>query len=347
MYSPPLLEVPVAVAREYSRLFVNRRAYTMMTDNRHDPSQNRYFRPTRSGRGTPNVVYEELSLSTVRNHIAGKITCMFYAVNPETQRCKWICVDGDYDNAEPDLNHLREELERDGIASLFENSRRGGHLWILNESPLEAWRCRRYIATLAQSLLIPVKDARLDQPYEEEVERPTPTGDGVLRVKRLVTKDVEGIEIFPKQDFIEEGGFGNGIRGPLCVHRKNYERYWFRGAPESLEAQMQLLRDTPKLSEGHLVELTAAYAAPVPPWSVQAAPARPISTSRPQFSIFDYYPAPSNKRDYHVACPSCGTLHLKITVGGRKHGYYNCLQGGCSSAQIREALGVPKPQRRF
>jgi len=345
MYEPELLSVTPEQARYYVRLFINRRAYTYMTDNRIDPSTNSYKRHHAPGSTKEHPIYKELTLQMVADHIAGRQTCMFYAINPQTQRSKWICIDGDYENAEEDLVHLQEELTKDHIHCLYENSRRRGHLWILNEEPLPAWDCRQMVIAAALSINAPVKDAPLDTPYEETVVVKDPkTGEPVSRV-RTVTKEREGLEIFPKQDFVEEGGYGNGVRGPLCVHRKNYKRYWFRGAEERLDAQFALLASVPKLTSAHLTELTCGFPRPAP--ATPVVPLQRVSSyDRPRFSIFDHFPPPSGSRNYEVTCPSCGTTHLKITVSGSKSGYYHCLQGGCTSVQIREALGAPIVLRR-
>lgn len=345
MYVPEILKVTKEQAEDYVRLFINRRAYTYMTDNRVDPAQNRYMRHHAPGSTKERPIYRELTLEMVADHIAGRETCMFYAINPLTQSCKWICIDGDYENAEEDLRHLQEELAKDQVASLYENSRRGGHVWILNETPLPARDCRQMVIAAAQSIQLPVKDAPLDTPYEEVVEVKSPASDVPIKRIRTVTKDKEGLEIFPKQDFVDEGGYGNGVRGPLCVHRKNYTRYWFRGAAENLGAQFDLLHRVPKLTADQLRDLTCGFPKPVPV-SQRTNIQRPVFSQRPAFSIFEYFPAPGNKRNYEVICPSCGTPHLKITVGGSKDGYYHCLQGGCTSRQIREALGAPIVLRR-
>jgi hypothetical protein len=83
-------------------------------------------------------------------------------------------------------------------------------LWILFESPVLARQARVYVRHLAGKLSVQVKGAG-------------PT---------------EGIELFPKQDRIEEGRFGNAIRGPLGIHRAANRRYWFYGAAYDLQAQM-------------------------------------------------------------------------------------------------------------
>ena len=91
----------------------------------------------------------------------------------------------------------REELPTSAdlgsnITAALEQSRRGGHLWIFAETPLLASECRIYIYNLALRLGVPVK------------------GGGLK----------DGIEVFPRQDQIEDGEYGNAIRAPLGVHRK-------------------------------------------------------------------------------------------------------------------------------
>jgi hypothetical protein len=130
---------------------------------------------------------------------SGELTIGLYAINPETQCSKWVAIDGDYKDAYRDLRLLRWELLQDGVQALVEMSRRGAHLWILCEEPLPAKLCRIYIYGLALRLDVPIK--------------------GVL-------KQVDGIEIFPRQDELEPDEFGNAIRAPLGIHRANLHRYW-------------------------------------------------------------------------------------------------------------------------
>jgi len=103
-------------------------------------------------------------------------------------------------------------------------SRRGGHLWIFLEQPLLAKHCRIYIHDVALRLAVPVKESGLK----------------------------EGIEVFPKHDMIEPGGFGNAIRGPLGIHREASRRFWFYGADYTVEAQMAYLNGLRKFTEHEL-----------------------------------------------------------------------------------------------
>jgi hypothetical protein len=67
----------------------------------------------------------------------------------------------------------------------------------------------------------------------------------------------DGIELFPKQDLVGDGQFGNAIRGPLGVNRAANRRYWFYGAVYELEAQMAYLRTLRRVTEAQLKELIA------------------------------------------------------------------------------------------
>jgi hypothetical protein len=68
--------------------------------------------------------------SGVRRHIEGEITIGLYAINPATQRCKWVAIDADYKGAMEDLVKLQHYLSEDQVQAALEMSKRGGHLWI-------------------------------------------------------------------------------------------------------------------------------------------------------------------------------------------------------------------------
>ena len=108
-------------------------------------------------------------------------------------------------------------------------SRRGAHLWILCEQPLPARLCRIYIYSLALRLDVPIKGA---------------------------FKQVDGIEVFPRQDEIGAAEFGNAIRGPLGIHRANMHRYWFEDAPSNLADQLSYLRSVKRLTAMELQTFT-------------------------------------------------------------------------------------------
>lgn len=73
------------IVRDYFRLFVNRRAYTVQAA-RPDSESGRhyYYRPRAKGTDQPlGLTYQML-----RRHLGGEITIALYAINPSTQRCK-------------------------------------------------------------------------------------------------------------------------------------------------------------------------------------------------------------------------------------------------------------------
>jgi hypothetical protein len=59
-----------------------------------------------------------------------------YAINPRTQRCKWVAIDADNENSLVDLLKLQWELRNDGIEAAPEKSRRGGHLFATSRTAL-------------------------------------------------------------------------------------------------------------------------------------------------------------------------------------------------------------------
>jgi hypothetical protein len=223
------------LAREFSELFVNRRAYTIQSMWPHPESgRHYYYRPKLKNGGSPTG----LSLEIVRQHLAGETTIGIYAINPATQRCKWMAIDADYKTAIEDLIKVQRELRDDGIEAALEKSKRGGHLWIFFERPVLARDARIYIYHVAGRLDVQVKGTGLS----------------------------DGIEIFPKQDELQPGEFGNAIRAPLGVHRGAREgrgwRYWYYGADYVLNDQLAYLRRLPKVKEQHLQRIIAGKTIP-------------------------------------------------------------------------------------
>src|SRR5581483_10424237 len=71
------------LARRYGALFVNRLAYTMQSAKPAANGKHYYFRPKKERR---------LTLSTLASHLNGKVTIGLYALNPKTQRSKWVAI---------------------------------------------------------------------------------------------------------------------------------------------------------------------------------------------------------------------------------------------------------------
>jgi hypothetical protein len=305
------------VVNDYLRLFVNRLAHTLQSMRPHPASgRHYYFRPTDKETGAPLSLTQE----TIRQHLEGEITVGLYAINPSTQRCKWVAIDADYKNAMEDLLKLQYYLWQDKVEPALEMSKRGGHLWILLATPLLAKDCRIYIHDLAVRLGVPVKGSGL--------------GDG--------------IEVFPRHNAIGEKEFGNAIRGPLGIHRGANRRFWFYGADYTLEAQVSYLNGLHKLTEAELQRFIAGKEMPA------AAPERPTKRAmersgrpiRPEFRILDHVGKVRKVgRNYVGRCPACADSghdrsgdNLAILIQDPR--FYKCW-AGCTKEMIRESLGQP------
>jgi hypothetical protein len=307
------------VVEDYERLFVNRRAYTMQSILPHPETERHYyFRPSKKGTDIPVMLTDE----TIRQHLEGKITVGLYAINPSTQRCKWLAIDADYKNAMEDLLKLQYHLTQDRVEPALEMSRRGGHLWIFLATPLLAKECRVYIHDLAMKLSVPVKGAGL----------------------------ADGIEVFPKHDAIGPGEFGNAIRGPLGIHRGANRRFWFYGADYTLEAQIEYLNGLRKVSEEELRRFIAGKERPKAELpsrqAMKVAMGRPNRNGRSEFRILDHVGKVRKVgRNYVTRCPACADSghdrsgdNLAILIDDPR--FYKCW-AGCAKEMIRAALGCP------
>ena len=310
------LKASPKIVNNYLRLFVNRRAYTMQSMRPHPESRRHYYyRPTKKGTGAP----VELTNETIRRHLEGEITIGLYAINPSTQRCKWVAIDADYKNALEDLLKLQYHLWQDNVEPALEMSKRGGHLWILLATPLLAKECRVYIHNLAIRLGLPVK------------------GSGLA----------DGIEVFPRHNAIGEGEFGNAIRGPLGVHRGAGRRFWFYGADYTLEGQMAYLTRLRKLTEEELRRFIAGIEVPQEPARIERTQASAAQKRlRSEFRILEHIGKVRRVgRNYVARCPSCANAghdrssdNLAILIADPR--FYKCW-AGCTKEMIRAALGHP------
>ncbi len=302
---------------DYFRLFVNRRAYTLQSNLPRPASTRRhYYRPKdrKTGQGL------SLTLDTIRRHLEGGITIGLYAINPATQRCKWVAIDADYQDALADLIKLDHCFKQDGVDSALEQSRRGGHLWIFMAEPLLARDCRLYVCDLALRSGIPIKGGR----------------------------QREGIEIFPKHDALKPGRYGNAIRGPLGIHRGAGKRFWFGDADQELGAQMSYLNSLPKMTREQLARLIAGKT--IPPQLAPPEPKPELNVTRHSgaFRILDHISTSLRTVGHNkvTRCPSCAEDghdrsgdNLSISIEDPRK--YICW-AGCTRDMIRAAVSIPK-----
>lgn len=130
-------------------------------------------------------VPEPLTLDLVLAHLLGRVTLGTYLLD-RASCCAFAVFDADREDGLQRLGALQSVLWRGGIPSLLEASRRGGHLWLHFVEPTPAHMVRAWLL-----------------PYAEAY----------------------GTELYPKQDWLDEGGSGSLIRLPLGVHRKS--RGWY------------------------------------------------------------------------------------------------------------------------
>jgi len=307
------------IVKDYVELFVNRRAYTLQSMKPHpETGRHYYFRPKRNV--TDDLVM--LTAETIRRHLEGALTVGLYAINPRSQRCKWVAIDADYRNAMEDLLKLQYQLMQDKVEPALEMSKRGGHLWIFLAKPLLAKDCRVYIYNLALALGVPVK------------------GSGL----------VDGIEVFPKHDELDPGSFGTAIRGPLGIHRGAGRRFWFYGADYTLEAQMGYLKRLRRVTEEEMTRFVAGKELPPGVAGRKQEPVGATPHERPsrrrEFRILDYVGKVRKVgRNYVGRCPSCAASggdqagdNLAILITDTR--FYQCW-AGCTKEMIRAALGCP------
>jgi hypothetical protein len=298
------------LAARYFDLFVNRLAYTMQSRKPGNNGKHHYFRPKDQ---------RSLSCQVIQKHLDGEVTIGLYALNPKTQRSKWVAIDADYENALEDLLKLQWELRQHGVEAALEKSRRGAHLWIFAASPLLARHCRVYIYNLALRLKVPVKG-----------------GHGLA----------EGIEVFPRQDELDPHEYGNAIRGPLGVHRATGKRYWFYGADYQPEAQLGYLERLSKITEEEMERFVSGLEMPEEFRPKPNLELPPYDPKRREFRILDYVgPVRRRSGNYWTKCPSCAQHghdrsgdNLAISVTDPRK--YKCW-AGCTKEMIRAALGQP------
>ena len=120
-------------ASNFMRLFVNRRAYAIQGE-RPLPNGSVPYYPARDWKTKEPKPLDD---GVVRMHLNGDVTISLYAINPDTQRSKWVAMDADFDGALESLFKLQWELKQDGVEAALEQSRRGGHLWIFGAEPVE------------------------------------------------------------------------------------------------------------------------------------------------------------------------------------------------------------------
>ena len=297
---------------EFSLWLVNRKDFYL---------QSAYSIPADYERGAYTRVNSMLNEEQIVRHLCGIHTIGLYTIEPVTNVCKWFCLDADYDGSEFDLQTIADEMKLDGLSPAYEHSRRGGHLWLICDEPLPAKAGRIYLYDILDRLGYAIRGVR---------------------------GNVEGVEVFPKQEGLDKDQYGNGVRAPLGIHRKVKERFWFRDAAPDLASQFSYLRALPRLTRSQLEDLTAGMTMPE---DLIFKPAPPPILTAPvsMFDKFDIRRYTSEGRrknragDYFTQCPSCSSAgrdnsgdNLHVTPKGGGPPLFTCF-AGCSFKDITEA----------
>lgn len=140
-------------------------------------------------------VRRELTDEDLVAHEQGEWTIGSYTIDLD-QKVRHVVFDIDTGD-ENDLARVANAVESFAPTTsllLEQSGRKGWHVWLFLDKPVEAWRVRRY----------------LDDVFWPHY------GDTSL-------------EVFPKQDTVREGGFGNLTKVPGGVHRANGKRSTVEG----------------------------------------------------------------------------------------------------------------------
>jgi hypothetical protein len=169
-------------------------------------------------------IKEPLTQRHIELHLLGHITLGTYMLTPESTS-RLIVLDADQENGLLILKTLSSELEKKGIPTYLETSRRGAHLWFLLSQANNGEKVRNF-------------------------------GLGIIHYHQI-----EGVELFPKQNTLQ-GGPGSLVRLPFGIHKKSGRRYPFIHSDGSMLAptvreQIQILSNHQSVPESALNEYAA------------------------------------------------------------------------------------------
>jgi hypothetical protein len=139
------------------------------------------------GDGSYWRVAERLSFPLLAAHLEGRWTLGTYLLDARSC-CAFAVFDADGADGLEHLARLSGELCGQGVPTMLEASRRGGHLWVHLVEPTPAHRVRAWLLPFAAAY---------------------------------------GVELYPKQDRLAPGGSGSLVRLPLGVHRQSRGWYPF------------------------------------------------------------------------------------------------------------------------
>jgi hypothetical protein len=145
--------------------------------------------------GSYRWVYEELTSQLVAAHLTGELTLALSSLDAQGG-ARWACLDVDVPGSLPQLVDVRAAFAELGLPGLVEASRRGGHLWLLLDTPAPAVVLRLVLAEALAQL----------------------AAQGV---------EIPAYELYPDAQAMAAPAkrLGHAVRLPLGVHRRTGVRY--------------------------------------------------------------------------------------------------------------------------
>lgn len=253
--------------------------------------------------GRYNCVRKPLEEKHVIAHLNGSLTLGTYVLG-EDNKARFAVIDADDDLQLARLADISMSLEKAGMPTYLEASRRGGHMWIFFHQPIPGQVARAFGKNL------------------------------------LASNGLGKIELFPKQDKLWEGP-GSLIRLPFGIHRKDGRRYGFvtpGGDPlaRTFADQIRLLSNPRTVDKAALEEFISQYKAivPKPVFVKSEAVGETLSLQiKRSVTVLDFVGqyvelSPAGRG----LCPFHDDHHFSFSVNAEKN-YWHCF-AGCGGGSI-------------
>ena len=177
----------------------------------------------------PNKNYAVLNEEAIENHLRGNIVAGIYPMLPD-ETCCFLAIDFDEADWQTDVSLVREVCDEFDIPVAVERSRsgNGGHAWFFFESPISAALARKFGAGLLTFCMNRRHEIRFKS-YDR---------------------------LFPNQDTMPKGGFGNLIALPLQKSaRENNNSEFVDENFKSYPDQWAFLASIQKISDQRVADL--------------------------------------------------------------------------------------------
>lgn len=175
--------------------------------------------------------YLELNKQVIENHLRGNIVAGVYPLLTD-ETCWFLAIDFDDEGWKKDISVLRKVCSQFDIPVVMERSRsgNGAHAWFFFDQPVKATAARKFGSAMLTYAM--------NQRHE------------------IAFKSYD--RLFPNQDTMPKGGFGNLIALPLQkAARENNNSIFIDDDFQSYEDQWSFLSSIKKLTEDNIESLIA------------------------------------------------------------------------------------------